>query len=453
VVVIERDLRPPQTFVGELLQPGGVHALEALDLLGCLRGIDAQPTRGFAVTFEGQTHRLDYPAALPKSAVQQLMRDPKRTLTNKQLLAGRADGAPPRRPRGFAFHHGRFVDALRQAARDCSAVTVQQGTVCSLHEERGRVRGVRYRDQQGTEHTLSAHVVIATDGRNSKLRRELGSAEPHRVSYAVGVLVRGCELAAPGYGNVFVAEPAPLLGYRIDSGEVRILVDVPGDLPNTRNGALDEHLRRVVAPQLPNCLRQSFIDALSEQRLRAMPNYALAPRPQQRAGAVMLGDALNMRHPLTGSGMTVALSDARLLLDLFSEVSFAEAREIDKRTARFYRQRRALSLTVDMLAGALYEVFKAQEPGLERMREAMLRYWQLGGAAAEGPISLLSGLAPRPSMMLMHYLAVAMLGVGTQLKPRGYRPSELPANIKSASELLVSAYGAIRGQLPRVWSR
>jgi len=31
---------------------------------------------------------------------------------------------------------------------------------------------------------------------------------------------------------------------------------------------------------------------------------------------LLLGDAFNMRHPLTGGGMTVALSDCKLLSDM-----------------------------------------------------------------------------------------------------------------------------------------
>lgn len=38
--------------------------------------------------------------------------------------------------------------------------------------------------------------------------------------------------------------------------------------------------------------------------------------PLHQPGALLLGDAFNMRHPLTGGGMTVALSDAKLLCDM-----------------------------------------------------------------------------------------------------------------------------------------
>lgn len=38
--------------------------------------------------------------------------------------------------------------------------------------------------------------------------------------------------------------------------------------------------------------------------------------PHPTPGALLMGDAFNMRHPLTGGGMTVALSDIVVLRDL-----------------------------------------------------------------------------------------------------------------------------------------
>lgn len=43
--------------------------------------------------------------------------------------------------------------------------------------------------------------------------------------------------------------------------------------------------------------------------------------PQSTPGALLLGDAFNMRHPLTGGGMTVALSDIVVLRDLLRPLS------------------------------------------------------------------------------------------------------------------------------------
>ena len=46
------------------------------------------------------------------------------------------------------------------------------------------------------------------------------------------------------------------------------------------------------------------------------------------------------------------------------------------------------------------------------MRDACFDYLSLGGVFSDGPISLLSGLNPRPLTLVMHFFAVAVYGVG-----------------------------------------
>ena len=54
----------------------------------------------------------------------------------------------------------------------------------------------------------------------------------------------------------------------------------------------------------------------------------------------------------------------------------------------------------------------------EEMRHACFEYLKLGGIYSSGPISLLSGLAPKPSLLVMHFFMVALYGVGRLMKPR-----------------------------------
>ena len=54
----------------------------------------------------------------------------------------------------------------------------------------------------------------------------------------------------------------------------------------------------------------------------------------------------------------------------------------------------------------------------EEMQKACFDYLRLGGWYSEGPISLLSGLRPSPSTLVMHFFAVAIFGVGRLLLPR-----------------------------------
>ena len=51
------------------------------------------------------------------------------------------------------------------------------------------------------------------------------------------------------------------------------------------------------------------------------------------------------------------------------------------------------------------------------MRQACFDYLRLGGVYANGPISLLSGLNPRPSVLVAHFFMVALYGVGRLLLP------------------------------------
>lgn len=50
--------------------------------------------------------------------------------------------------------------------------------------------------------------------------------------------------------------------------------------------------------------------------MKTMANRSMPADPYPTPGALLIGDSFNMRHPLTGGGMTVALSDIVVLRDL-----------------------------------------------------------------------------------------------------------------------------------------
>jgi hypothetical protein len=90
-----------------------------------------------------------------------------------------------------------------------------------------------------------------------------------------------------------------------------MLVDVKGKLPSNGNGDLRRWIEERVVRRLPEGLRECVGRALEEsetvggeKRLRVMPNSWLPPRMQStkgdREGCLVVGDAWNMRHPLTG---------------------------------------------------------------------------------------------------------------------------------------------------------
>ena len=86
------------------------------------------------------------------------------------------------------------------------------------------------------------------------------------------------------------------------AAQVRCLVDVQGDrLPSASSGALQAHLEGVVAPQVPEQLRRSFLEAAASGSARSMQNKCMPAAPLHCPGALLLGDSFNMRHPLTGA--------------------------------------------------------------------------------------------------------------------------------------------------------
>lgn len=77
-----------------------------------------------------------------------------------------------------------------------------------------------------------------------------------------------------------------------------------------------------------------------------------------------------------------------------------------------------MAATINTLAGALYRVFCASpDRARKEMRDACFDYLSLGGLCSSGPVSLLSGLNPRPLSLVCHFFGVAVYGVGRLLLP------------------------------------
>lgn len=402
VLLLDRDLNQPDRIVGELLQPGGYLMLKRMGLESTLDGIDAQRVQGYCMFKDIKCAKVFYPTE------------------------GMGDDVA-----GRSFHNGRFVQRLRQAAQSIPLVTIRQGTVRSLINDEGKdweegqvVTGVRYRSMtrgQAEEHIALAHLTVVCDGMYSAIRPKLSNTTIHHPSYFIGLLLKDVCLPHPNFGHVILGEPSPFLFYPISSNEVRCLVDYPGEkLPSVTNGDLQKYLLETIEPQVPEQLRTAFRAAIEGGRIRTMQNKQLAVKPLRQPGALLLGDAFNMRHPLTGGGMTVALSDANLLCDMLRPLSdFTNPVATSDATSAFYIKRKPISATINTLANALYKVFKASKSRAhEEMREACFNYLALGGVYSAGPVSLLGGINPRPSVLVMHFFMVALYGVGRLLLPR-----------------------------------
>lgn len=337
VLLLEKSLKEPDRIVGELLQPGGVRALEKLGLGGCLEGIDAIRVYGYNVSYYGAEVLIPYT-------------DP-------------AD--PTAKVEGRSFHHGRLIMRLREAAKANPNVTVVETTVTSTVESRytEEVLGVECLTNQKKDYYFAPLTVIA-DGYGSKFRKQYLPRAPTVKSKFWGLELIDAVLPSPGHGHVILSNCPPILCYQIGARETRILVDIPENLPSAsvKNGGVKGHFRNAVLPNLPACLRPSFQAAIEKGSFRSMPNSFLPSTTNKTRGLIFLGDALNMRHPLTGGGMTVAFNDVLVTQDLLSPENvpgLSDTKKVMRQMSLFHWKRKGLTSIINILAQALYSLFAA----------------------------------------------------------------------------------------------
>lgn len=349
VVLLERSLKQPDRIVGELLQPGGVAALEKLGLADCLENIDAIKVVGYDVIYHGEEVPITYPENIADTVVDE----------------AKDEGKRRKRPEGRSFHHGRFIQRLREKAMACPNVSVVETTATDLvrSEHSGQVLGVKC-TTNGREDYYFGHLTIVADGYASKFRKEVRTQVPVVKSKFWALELIDADLPMPNHGHVLVGDGYPVLLYQIGTHETRALVDIPENLPaaSHANGGTKGYLRNVVLPSLPARVRPSFEAALDKDRLRSMPNSFLPPTTNKTPGLLVLGDAMNMRHPLTGGGMTVAFNDAVLLSEALSPENVPrldDTRAILQQMSAFHWKRKNFSSTINILAQALYALFAA----------------------------------------------------------------------------------------------
>lgn len=419
VTVIERDLREPDRIVGELLQPGGYRALRDLGLEGAVEGLDAHIVNGYVIHDRESCTEVEIPYPQEENSIQC----------------------------GRAFHHGRFIMGLRRVAQAEPNVHMVEGMVSTLlEEEDGCVTGVQYKDKEtGDIKEIHAALTVVADGCFSKFRKSLSSGKAHTSSHFVGCLMKDSPQYRANHAELVLANPSPVLVYQISSTDTRVLVDIRGEMP--RN--LTEYMAEKIHPQLPEHLQEPFMVALQNDRLRSMPASFLPPSPVNKPGVLLLGDAYNMRHPLTGGGMSVALNDVRIWRALLKNMpDFYDNGAMHQAKKKFHWERKSShSFVVNVLAQALYELFAATDNSLHELRKACFHYFKLGGECLSGPIGLLSVLTPNPMTLIGHFIAVALYATYFTFKSESWLTK--PRALYKSGAIL---YRACTVMLPLIYS-
>ena len=376
IALIDREYTEKRRIVGELLQPGAVETLKKMGLEHLLEGFDAQPVYGYALFNGDKNFSISY----------------------------NSDSSTDYH--GVGLHNGRFLQTIREDVLKNETVTQIHGTVSELIEdEKNVVTGVKYREKHTREYkTVNAKLTITSDGFFSSFRKDLSNNVKTITSFFIGLVLKDCELIYPGHGHVFLSAPTPFICYPISSTETRVLIDFPGDVAPKKD-KIKEHILTKVAPFLPEEFKECFANAVAEGDFKVMPNHYMPAKPVLKEGAVLLGDALNMRHPLTGGGLTAVFNDVYLLsTHLLAMPDFNDPKLIHDKLELYYRDRYHANTNVNIMANALYGVMSN-----DLLKQGVFEYIRDGGNKSGGPITLLAGLNRNPTQLIKHFFSVALL--------------------------------------------
>jgi squalene monooxygenase len=293
-------------------------------------------------------------------------------------------------------------------------VTVVEATATELVRSgyTGQVLGVEA-TVQGEASSFFGSLTIVADGYASKFRKEFRKDVPVVKSKFWALELIDADMPMPYHGHVVLGDGAPVLLYQIGTHETRALIDIPENLPtaSVQAGGVKAHLKNIVLPSMPKQVQPSFLAAIEKGWLRSMPNSWLPPTTNRQPGLIVIGDAMNMRHPLTGGGMTVAFNDAVLLAELLSPETVPlldDTTFVLKQMRTFHWRRKNLTSVINILAQALYSLFAADDAQLKALQMGCFHYFKLGGNCIDGPVGLLAGIIRQPFVLFYHFFAVAI---------------------------------------------
>ena len=319
--------------------------------------------------------------------------------------------------------------------------------VTGVVREQGRIVGVETADGE----RVLADLTIVAEGRHSKLRGLLGIAQEVRLlSFTAALLLDDVEVPHARHGHVFLGAPGPVLAYAIGEGRVRMCVDIPASVEKGKEAIL-ALLRAAYAPFIPEPLRAAMLRAASADSLEICANHAIHTRRCAAPGVALVGDSGGCCHPLTATGLTTGLNDVLVLAEELNAASAgSDGAGVDAALLRYQRRRYRFVRARELLADALYEVFRGADRGPLAVRNGIIRYWQGSARARQASMALLSGQESRLSAFLSEYARVVGRSAYGVLHGDGEDPS-MSARAASLSGLLRLSYSKIERSLVTVY--
>lgn len=419
-LLVERDWREPDRIVGELMQPVGLRALRSLGMIQAINNIEAIPETGYTVFYGGTKVDIPYPYKSEVAAYEPLKHcvfDGNDKVLDDTTLSSKAfeEGE---RELGVSFEHGKYITNLRNIAKSESLITPLEATVTGIIQDESGVQGIKVNLPNNEKKEYRAALTVVCDGIFSKYRKTLSESHvPVVNSHFIALKLKNADMPVKHTGHVILGPDfSPVLVYQITPTDTRVLCAYNGVKPPRD---IKSYLTNQVLPNLPKQLHPSFKEALKDQ-IKTHPNSYLPARQNDIPGLLVIGDALNMRHPLTGGGMSVGLGDTILVLKLFENIKNLEDREaVNEALIEFHYERKNLDSVINILSVALFALFAADSANLKILQRGCFRYFQRGGDCVDIPVGFLSGLSPRPYLLTWVFFKVAFYSIACNFADNG----------------------------------
>jgi 2-polyprenyl-6-methoxyphenol hydroxylase-like FAD-dependent oxidoreductase len=290
VLTLERTLQHEDRVRGEFMAPWGVAEATRLDLLDALAAADANvirriiPYSDIATPEEAEAKAVELGALLPG-----------------------VDGA-------MGVGHPALCDAFDAAAVAAGATLVRG--VASVQVSAGERPEVAY-ELDGVAHVVRPRLVVAADGRESRVRKAL-DFELHETTPVVmgaGLLVTDVEgwpaedsvIGAAGEWNYLALPQGP------STARLYLMYDMAHRHKLTGADKARTFLDAFRCDAFPR--GDVFADATPAGPCAAFPmNDTWVDQPVAD-GVVLIGDAAGWSDPLIGQGLSVAMRDVRLVRD------------------------------------------------------------------------------------------------------------------------------------------
>jgi squalene monooxygenase len=404
-LVVEPGQHAERRLAGELIHPPGMAGLVDLKLCGNDGLPGAVAIRGFQVFREEGGRAVELPYDLDSQSGL-----PGNALEHGMIRSGLAAAAASL-PKVALWRGARITDVNASSLHDVAQVTITSA---------------------GKKETVACRMVVGADGASSAIRRLAGIGHSRRdLSHITGYRVDAAALPARGFGHIFMTRKAPVLAYEIGGGQARVMFD---HLISSGETPADHRLH--ASARLPTALRAAVDEAVATQRGLGFVSADVFVDAVGKGRLLLVGDAAGSCHPLTASGITVAIGDAQRLRQALDDSGGEAVRAIELYARRRCASQRARRL----LASAVHEACGREDRAARLIRDGLIDYWELDARGRKASMALLTMSDSRILAIVREMASLLMIGLRRtypRAQPLGHRLIEGTRLTAALSALLL----------------